>query len=158
MHQRFDYAKVAPGTYQAMLGLERYLHECGLEESLIHLIKLRSSQVNGCAYCLDMHWKDLKAAGVDEQKLYMLNGWHEWPGYSERERAALEWTEAVTLLTKDRVPDEVYQRARKQFNESELVWLTLAVVTINGWNRLNVSFRVPGGSYQPPSKTKKAGG
>jgi alkylhydroperoxidase family enzyme len=88
----------------------------------------------------------------------MLIGWHEWAGYRDRERAALEWTEAVTLLTKDRVPDEVYQRARKQFNESELTWLTLAVVTINGWNRLNVAFRVPGGSYQPPSKTRKAGG
>jgi len=107
-------------------------------------------QINGCSYCIDMHWKDLKAAGIDEQRLYMLNGWHEWPGYSERERAALEWTEAVTLLTTDRVPDEVYQRARKQCNEVELTWLTRAVVTINGWNRLNVAFRVPGGSYQPP--------
>ena len=158
MEPRINYTSAAPGTLNAMLALSKSVHESGLDEVLLNLVFLRASQINGCAYCIDMHWKDLKAAGVDEQKLYMLNGWHEWPGYTERERAALEWTEAVTLLTKDRVPDQVYQLARKQFTESELAWLTLAVVTINGWNRLNVAFRVPGGSYQPPSKTRKAGG
>jgi AhpD family alkylhydroperoxidase len=158
MEPRINYATSAPGALNAMLSLSKSLHESGLDESLLNLVFLRASQINGCAYCIDMHWKDLRAAGADEQKLYMLDGWHEWPGYNERERAALEWTEAVTLLSKDRVPDEVYHRARKQFDESELAWLTLAVVTINGWNRLNVAFRVPGGSYQPPSKTRKAGG
>ena len=158
MEPRINYTTAAPGALNAMLALSKSVHDSGLDEELLNLVFLRASQINGCAYCIDMHWKDLKATGVNEQKLYMLNGWHEWSGYSERERAALEWTEAVTLLTKDRVPDDVYQRARKQFNESELAWLTLAVVTINGWNRLNVAFRVPGGSYQPPSKTRKAGG
>jgi len=158
MEPRINYMTAAPGALNAMLALSKSVHDSGMDETLLNLVFLRASQINGCAYCIDMHWKDLRTSGVDEQKLYMLNGWHEWPGYSERERAAVEWTEAVTLLTKDRVPDDVYQRARKEFNESELAWLTLAVVTINGWNRLNVAFRVPGGSYQPPSKTKKMPG
>src|ERR1700751_3652025 len=119
MTSRMNYVKAAPEVLQAMLRLSETLLHSGLDEELVTVITLRASQINGCAYCIDMHWKDLEAAGVNEQKLYMLNAWHEWPGYSERERAALELTEAVTLLTKDRVPDEVYQRARKQFNESE---------------------------------------
>jgi AhpD family alkylhydroperoxidase len=158
MEPRINYGIAAPGALNALLRLSKSFHESGLDESLLNLVFLRASQINGCAYCIDMHWKDLKAAGIDEQKLYMLNGWREWPGYTDRERAALEWTDSVTLLTKDSVPDEVYQRARKQFNEPELVWLTLAVGTINSWNRLNVAFRVPGGSYQAPAKTRKAGG
>src|SRR5579884_2042354 len=115
MKARFNYAAVSPGVYQAMRGLEQYLHECGLEESLIHLIKLRASQINGCAYCLDMHWKDLKAIGESEQRLYELNAWEESPFYSDRERAALAWTDAVTRVADSRVPDDLYEEVRKHF-------------------------------------------
>jgi AhpD family alkylhydroperoxidase len=147
--QRFDYGKVAPGAYHAMLGLERYLHECGLEESLLHLIKLRASQLNGCAYCLDMHWKDLKAIGEQDQRLYELDAWEEGPFYSERERAALAWTEAVTLVAESRVPDHVYSEVRKQFSEKEIADLTLAIATINAWNRLAIAARTVPGTYEP---------
>lgn len=149
MKARFNYVSAAPGAYQAMLGLERYLHECGLEPSLIHLIKLRASQINGCAYCLDMHWKDLRANGESEQRLYSLDAWRECPYYTERERVALEWTESVTLLANGHVPDDVYERARTVFNEKELSDLTLAIATINAWNRLAISARVEPGKYQP---------
>src|SRR5919201_2004403 len=108
MKSRYDYTQAAPGAYKAMLGLEQYLHECGLEESLIHLIKLRASQLNGCAYCLDMHWKDLRAIGENEQRLYSLDAWRECPYYTDRERAALAWAEAVTLIAGSNVPDAVY--------------------------------------------------
>ena len=147
--QRFDYAKVAPGAYHAMLGLEKYLHESGLEESLLHLIKLRASQINGCAYCLDMHWKDLKAIGEQDHRLYELDAWEEAPFYSDRERAALAWTDAVTRVADSRVSDDVYNEVRKQFNEKELADLTLAVATINAWNRLAISARTNPGTYQP---------
>jgi AhpD family alkylhydroperoxidase len=149
MEARFNYAKAAPGAFKAMLGLVQYLHECGLEKSLLTLIDLRASQINGCAYCLDMHWKDLRADGETEQRLYSLDAWRESPFYSDRERAALEWTEALTLLTNGHVPDEVYEQVRQHFNEKELSDLTLAVVTINGWNRLNISARTVPGDYQP---------
>ena len=143
--ERFDYAKAAPGAYRAMAGLERYLHNCGLEESLIHLIKLRASRINGCAYCLDMHWKDLKSVGESDQRLYELNAWEESPFDTDRERAALAWTEAVTKVAESRVPDASYEEVRKHCNEKELGDLTLAVTTINGWNRLAISARtVPG--------------
>src|SRR6266700_7610325 len=115
METRFNYAKAAPGAYQAMDGLEQYLHKCGLEESLLHLIKLRTSQINGCAYCLDMHWKDLRAFGEDEQRLYSLDAWRECPYYTDRERAALAFTEAVTLIQDGHVPDEVHAQAREYF-------------------------------------------
>ena len=147
--ERFDYAKVAPGTYHAMLGLERYLHESGLEEPLLHLVKLRASQMNGCAYCLDMHWKDLKAIGEQDQRLYELDAWKESPFYSERERSGLAWTEAVTRVAESRVPDELYNEVRKQFSEKELADLTLAIATINAWNRLAISARTVPGTYQP---------
>lgn len=147
--ERFDYAKVAPGTYQAMLGLEKYLHQSGLEESLLHLIKLRASQINGCAYCLDMHWKDLKAVGEQDHRLYELNAWEEAPFYSDRERAALAWTDAVTRVADSRVPDELYAEVRKHFSDKELADLTLAVATINAWNRLAISARTVPGTYQP---------
>lgn len=150
MNTRIDYSHAAPEVLTAMLGLTQHLRKSGLEENLVNLVCLRASQLNHCAYCVDMHWKDLRAAGESEQKLYMLSAWREWDGYTPRERAALEWTEAVTLLTKDFVPDAVYEAAREQFNERELSHLTLAVITINGWNRLNVAFRTPAGSYQPP--------
>ena len=152
METRLNYMTTAPGVYHAMLGLERYLQECGLETSLMHLIKLRVSQINGCAYCLDMHWKDLRAAGEQEQRLYSLDAWRECPYYSEREQAALAWAEAVTLITSGHVPDEVFQQARSQFNEKELCDLTLAVAAINGWNRLSIAARTPAGTYQPAKK------
>ena len=151
MKQRLNYAEVGQGALQAMFGLENYLAACGLEASLLHLLKFRVSQINGCAYCLDMHSKDLRAAGEIEQRLYVLDAWRESPFYTERERAALAWAEAVTLVTEGHVPDEVYEQARAQFGEEELVNLTLAVVAINSWNRLSIAFRVTPGSYQPSS-------
>lgn len=150
MEARIDYAKVAPGAYHALLGLEKYLRECGIEESLLHLIKLRTSQINGCAYCLDMHWKDLRAIGESEQRLYSLDAWRECPYYSERERAALAWTEAVTLVTQGHVSDEVFAQVRPHFSDKELADLTLAVATINSWNRLSIAARTVPGTYQPP--------
>src|SRR5271169_3245391 len=138
MESRIAYVKVAPGIYKAMLGLEEYLHQCGLEESLLHLIKLRASQVNGCAYCLDMHWKDLRAIGETEQRLYGLDAWRESPYYTERERAALEWTEAVTLIAKAHAEDEIYEKVKGHFSEKELVDLTFVISTINAWNRLAI--------------------
>ena len=149
MDERFEYDKAAPGVYKAMMGLEKYLHTCGLEESLLHLIKLRTSQINGCAYCLDMHWKDLRAIGEKEQRLYSLDAWRECPYYTERERAALAWTEAVTLITSGHVPDAVHEQARASFSEKELADLTCAVATINAWNRLAISARTTPGTYQP---------
>lgn len=150
MEPRINYANVSTGVRKAMFGLGEYLHTTGLEKTLLDLIDLRVSQINGCAYCLDMHWKDLKAAGEPDQKLYSLEAWRETPFYSERERSALAWAEAVTTLTNKEVSDEVYEKARQQFSENELVDLTLGIVAINGWNRLNVAFRTVPGSYQPP--------
>jgi AhpD family alkylhydroperoxidase len=146
--QRFEYAKVAPGAYRAMAGLEHYLHESGLEENLLHLVKLRASQINGCAYCLDMHWKDLKSIGETDQRLYELNAWEDGPFYSDRERAALAWTEAVTRVADSHVPDEIYGRVRQHFNEKEVADLTLAVAAINAWNRLAISARTTPGTYE----------
>ncbi len=157
MEPRFDFGKVAPGVYQAMIGLEKYLHQCGLEESLLHLIRLRGSQINGCAYCLDMHWKDLRAIGESEQRLYSLDAWEESPYYSDRERAALAWTEAVTRVSETHVPDSVYEEARKQFSEKELADLTLAVAAINSWNRLSIASRTVPGTYQPVKREFKKG-
>ena len=149
MSARIDYAKVAPGALRAMFGLEKYLHGCGLEAPLLELVRMRTSQINGCAFCLDMHSKDARAAGETEQRLHLLNAWREAPFYTERERAALAWTEALTLVAENHVPDEVYTEARQQFSEQELVNLSLAVVAINGWNRLAISFRSEAGTYQP---------
>jgi AhpD family alkylhydroperoxidase len=149
MEARFSFFKAAPGAVKAMLGLAQYLQECGLEESLLTLVDLRASQINGCAYCVDMHWKDLRAMGESEQRLYSLDAWRESPFYSDRERAALEWTEALTLITSGHVPDEVYEGVRQHFNEKELSDLTLAVVSINGWNSLNISARTVPGDYKP---------
>ncbi len=132
-----------------MLNLANYVRSSGLEESLVNLVDIRASQMNGCAWCLDMHNKDAQAAGENEQRLYMLSAWRESPFYSDRERAALAWTEAVTLVADSHVPDDVYHAARKNFSEKELADLTLAVIAINGWNRLNVSFRTVPGDYKP---------
>jgi AhpD family alkylhydroperoxidase len=152
MESRIDYTKVAPGAYKAMAGLEVYLRHCGLEQKLLHLIKTRASQINGCAYCIDMHTKDARALGETEQRLYALNAWRETPFFTERERAALDWTEAVTLIADTHAPDDEYQQVRTQFNEEELVNLTLAIVTINAWNRLSISFRSEPGHYQATAK------
>jgi AhpD family alkylhydroperoxidase len=149
MEPRLDYLKVARGAYEAMLGLEKYLHQSGLEQPLLHLVKLRVSQINGCAYCIDMHWKDLRAIGEQEQRLYGLDAWEESPYYTERERAALAWAEVVTNIKDTHAPDEDYEKAKKQFNEKELADLTLAVATINAWNRLLIAGRVVPGTYQP---------
>ena len=149
MEPRISYGKVAPGVSKAMLGLEAYVNNCGLERTLLDLVRVRASQINGCAYCLDMHTKDLRAEGESEQRIYLLDAWREAPFYTDRERAALAWTEAVTLVAEGHVPDDVYEQGRQQFSEEELVNLTLAIVAINGWNRLNVSFRTVAGSYQP---------
>ncbi|HET8666622.1 MAG TPA: carboxymuconolactone decarboxylase family protein [Terriglobales bacterium] len=150
--ERIHFKKLVPAAYRAMLALETYVHQTGLEESLLELVKMRASQINGCAYCLDMHSKDARAAGETEQRLYVLSAWREAPFYSDRERAALAWTEAVTLLSDTHVPDDVYELARKQFSDEELVNLTMAIVAINGWNRLEVSFRGVAGSYKPAPK------
>ncbi len=149
MQSRYNYAKLSAGGYQAMLGLEKYLDQCGLEESLMHLVKLRVSQINGCSFCLDMHWKDLRALGEQEQRLYSLDAWRESPYYTDRERAALAWAEAVTLITNGHASDAVYEEARAHLSEKEISDLTFAIVTINAWNRLAISNRTVPGSYQP---------
>ncbi len=149
MEQRLNYSEVTPGVMTALFGLGKYLAKSGLEQRLLNLVYFRVSQINGCAYCLDMHSKDLRAEGETEQRLYVLEAWRESPFYSERERAALAWAEAVTTLKEKEVPDEVYEQARTQFSEEELVNLTLAVTTINTWNRLNIAFRTTPGSYKP---------
>lgn len=153
MQPRIDLTKAAPGAYRAMLGLETYLHQSGLEPKLLHLVKMRASQINGCAYCLDMHSKDLRSAGETEQRIYALDGWHEAPFYTDRERAALAWTEALTKITEGHVPDEVYEEVKPHFSEKELTDLSLAIVTINAWNRLSIAARVVPGTYQPPRST-----
>ena len=148
MEDRIRYKAVAPDVYNAMMGIERYLEHCGLETALLDLICLRASMVNGCAYCIDMHWKDLRASGEREEKLYMLAAWRESSVYSSRERAALEWTDAVTRLTDGDVADDVYRLASQHFSDVELAKLTLAVTAINSWNRLNIAFHTPSGAYK----------
>jgi AhpD family alkylhydroperoxidase len=154
MEPRIDYTKVAPGALHAMLGLGKYLGQSELEPVLLNLVTLRASQLNGCAFCVDMHWKDLRAEGEDEQRLYGLDVWEESPYYTERERAALAWAEAVTRLDDGHVPDSVYREARRFFSEKELVDLTLAIVAVNGWNRMNIAFRQPAGTYQPADRAR----
>ena len=149
MKQRLNLMTNAQGALQAMFGLSGYLAKSPLEKNLLLLIDFRVSQINGCAYCLDMHSKDLRASGETEQRLYCLAGWTDAPFYTERERAALAWAEAVTLVGETHVPDEVFEAASKEFSEPELIDLTMAVVAINGWNRLNIAFRTEAGNYQP---------
>ncbi len=151
MTQRIDYKKASPGAYQAMLGLENHVRRCGLERSLLELVKTRVSQINGCAYCVDLHTKDARAAGETEQRLYLLAAWRETTFYSERERAALAWAEALTRLAGHEVSDELYGQVRRHFDEKSMVDLTLAIIAINGWNRLAIPFRSEAGSYQPAS-------
>jgi len=152
MTARLELTKVDPNAYKAMMGLQNYVNGSGLEPSLLALIELRSSQINGCAFCLDMHSKDARARGETEQRIYALDAWRETPFYSARERAALAWAESVTQISEGHAPDSVYNEAREHFTEQELMKLTMAVVAINGWNRLCISFRVPPGSYQPGTR------
>ncbi len=153
MKARVEYAKVAPGVVDAMRGLERYAHASGLDRKLLELVKMRASQMNGCAYCIDMHSKDARALGESEQRLFALDAWRETPFFDARERAALAWTEAVTRIADGHAPDDVFDEVRRHFSEKELVDLTLAIAAINGWNRLAIAFRtVPGGYVAQPAK------
>jgi AhpD family alkylhydroperoxidase len=149
METRIEFGKVAPGGYKALMAMEAYLSQCGLEPVLLNLMKLRASQMNGCAYCIDMHWKDARAAGETEQRLYGLGAWEESPYYTPRERAAFAWAEAVTNLGEGHVPDAVFEAAKAQFNEKELVTLTWAIAAINGWNRMAIALRAAAGEYKP---------
>jgi AhpD family alkylhydroperoxidase len=145
MHARIDAMRVKPDAYKAMLGLQAYVNGAELEHSLKELVKIRASQINECAFCLHMHLRDARKAGETQERLDLIGAWREAPVYSSRERAALAWTEAVTLLADTHVPDDVYEAARAEFSEQELVDLTMAVVAINSWNRLMVAFRIPPG-------------
>lgn len=149
MEQRLKYPQISPEGVEILGKLEAYIKKSGLEPGLVELVKLRASQINGCAYCIDMHTKDARSHGESEQRLYGLSAWQESSFYTARERAALAWVESVTLISHDHVPDAVYNQVREHFSEKELVDLTLAVIAINSWNRLAISFRTPAGSYQP---------
>jgi len=151
MKQRINAYEKGQGAIKAMMGLEIYLAKSSIEKNLLHLIKYRVSQINGCAYCLDMHSKDLRAAGETEQRLFVLDAWREAPFYTERERAALAWAESLTNVTEGHVPDAVFEEVSEQFSEEELIDLTLAVTTINAWNRISIAFRTEAGTYQPPT-------
>ena len=154
MKARINYKQTSPDGIKALGGLEHYVHHCDLEPALLELVKTRASQINGCAFCIDMHTKDARANGETEQRLYALNAWRETPFFNERERAALLWTESVTLVSQTQVPDDVYETVRPHFTEKELADLTLAIVAINGWNRLAIGFRSAAGTYHPPSQPK----
>jgi len=149
MQPRIDYRKFAPEALNAMLGLEKYISGCGLDPGLIHLIKMRASQINGCAYCLDMHSIDARALGETEQRLYTLDAWRETPFFNDRERAALEWTEAVTLISETHAPDAAFEELKKYFTEKEILDLTIVATTINMWNRVAISTRAVPGRYHP---------
>ena len=153
MRAQLNYGKVAPKIYEAMDALDQYLNsDSSLDEGTLNMVRLRASQLNGCAYCIDMHWKDLRAIGEGEQRLYGLDAWRESPYYTDRERAALAWTEAVTLIATDHVPERVYEQARSHFSARELCDLTLAIATINAWNRLSISARLVPGGYQAATR------
>lgn len=149
MAERLNYAKAFPEGVHAVLGVERAIRESGLEPSLLELVKTRASQINGCAYCIDMHTKDARAAGETEQRLYALSAWRETPFFTPRERAALAWTEAITNIQQGHAPDELYKEVSREFDEAALVRLTLAIAQINTWNRIAIAFRAEPGNYQP---------
>ena len=157
MQPRLEIQNIAPQAYRAMAGLEAYIRNSGLEATLLALVKLRASQINGCAYCIDMHTKDARAGGETEQRLYGLTAWSETPFYTDRERAALAWTEALTLISETHAPDDVYEQARRHFSELEMMNLTMAIVTINSWNRLALGFRIVPGTYEPKARPEHAG-
>ena len=148
MTPRIDYRQFSQAALQAMLALEQYLAGCGFDHKFMHLLKLRASQINGCAFCIDMHSIDARAAGETEQRLYALDAWRETPFFDDRERAALAWIEAVTLVSQSHVPDAVYDEARKHFSEQEIFDLTFVAATINAWNRIAVTARTPAGTYK----------
>jgi AhpD family alkylhydroperoxidase len=153
METRIDLTKYAQDAHKALYTLEKYLFTSGLDHKLIHLMKLRASQINGCAYCIDMHTKDARALGETEQRLYELDAWRETPFYTDKERAALEWTESLTMVSETHVPDEVYEAVKKHFSEKEIVDLSILVSLINMWNRLAISTRAVPGTYQPKHAT-----
>jgi AhpD family alkylhydroperoxidase len=153
MEPRLEIAKIAPQAYRAMGALESYVRTSGLLPALLELVRLRASQINGCAYCIDMHTKDARAAAESEQRLYALTAWRETPFFTDRERAALAWTEALTLVAETHAADHIYQEVRQHFSEEELVNLTMAIVAINGWNRIALGFRTVPGTYQPKAAT-----
>ena len=152
MEPRIHYTTVSPEAVKAASALDAYVRKCGLEKPLLELIRVRASQINGCAFCIDMHTKDARAAGETEQRLYGLNAWRETPYYTDRERAALQWTEAVTLVSETHIPDSAYDAVRSHFSEKEVVDLTMAIATINTWNRLAIAMRVVPGTYKPPER------
>lgn len=152
MDPRIRYAQVAPKAIEALYAIEKYVRNRGLEPSLLELVKMRASQINGCAYCIDMHSKDARAEGETEQRLYGLTAWREAPYYSERERSVLAWTESVTEISKDHAPDDVYDELRRHLSEEEIIDLTMAIIAINGWNRLAISFRTVPGTYHREPK------
>ena len=149
METRINFLEKGATAIKAMFGLGAYLAKSPVEQSLLHLIYFRVSQINGCAYCLDMHSKDLRADGETEQRLYTISAWREAPFYSDRERAALAWAEAVNNIDHGEVPDEIYEQARAEFSEAELIDLTLAVTTVSAYNRFNIAFRPEVGTYKP---------
>jgi len=149
MEQRINVMEKGQGAMKVMYGFSAYLAKSSIEKNLQHLVEYRVSQINGCAYCLDMHSKDLRHEGETEQRIYLLSAWRESPFYTDRERAALAWAESVTLVAESHVPDEVYEQARKEFSEEEIIDLTMLVVAINSWNRANVALRTTPGTYQP---------
>jgi AhpD family alkylhydroperoxidase len=154
MSQRMNYGKAFPEGIHALRNLGKAIDENGLEPSLRELVKTRASQLNECAFCIDMHTKDARAAGETEQRLYGLSAWRETPFFTPRERAALAWTEAITNIQQGHAPDEVYEEVRKEFSEAELVRLTMAITQINTWNRISIAFRVEPGTYQPKVEGK----
>ena len=156
MAERLKFAKAFPEGVHALLSLGHAVNASGIEEGLLHLVYMRASQLNGCAYCLDMHSKDARALGETEQRLYALSAWRETPFYTKRERAALAWTEAITNIQQGHAPDEVYEEALREFGEADLVKLTLAITQINSWNRIAIGFRSVAGSYQPKAKAASA--
>jgi AhpD family alkylhydroperoxidase len=157
MEHRINGFKASPQAYQAMAALGHFVDSCGLERGLLELVRMRASQINGCAYCLDMHSKDARALGETEQRLYALNAWRETPFYTARERAALEWTEAITLISETHAPDDIYERVAREFSPEDFANLTLAIATINSWNRLSMAYRIVPGSYQSNLQPLKAG-
>lgn len=156
MQPRIDYRKYAPDALKAMLSLEQYIAGCGLDHRLVLLLKLRASQINGCAYCIDMHSIDARAAGETEQRLYALDAWRETPFFSDRERAALAWIESITLVSKTHVPDEVFEQVKKYFSEKEIMDLAIVATVINMWNRMAISTRAVPGRYHPAKSTAAA--
>ncbi len=156
MAQRLNYVQASPAGFKALRALQEHVENSGLEHKLLELVKMRASQINGCAYCLDMHSKDARAGGETEQRLYLLNAWRESPFYSARERAALAWTEALTRVSKHNIDDALYEEVHAQFNDKELVDLSLAIIAINGWNRLAIPFRSEPGTYQPAARKQSA--